>query len=248
MRINPYLNLPIVRIRRLPAATDPLQWGETGDTPVAIVVFVIALLGAALGAALAGYAIDSAQHADDRTLLYGALAVLLPCLLALLAAIAEFTRLHTVSIDTETVHWSARQLWRRFEYAAPLRDYQGLFILDRTRRLFIRNQDKSLAGRRGPLTEFVIVLRHKHSGAFDLELFRAQPSLTTLLTMHSAAANGPASVESASACAELAASYRHALQQLCEQLDKPVLIAVADKAVQEWSVDALDDWLRPPSA
>ena len=249
MRINPYLTLPIVRSRRLPPATSPLQWRETGDFLAALVVFVVAALGAVLGAALAVRAVESAQ-AIDRAALLGALALLLPCLFALLAALAEFTRVHTVSIDSATVHLGVRQLGRGFEHAEPLHDYQGLFILDRTRRLFIRNQDHPLTGRRGPVTEFVIVLRHRHSGAFDVELFRAQPSLTTLLTMHRLqdAANGRASAANASACAELAASYRHALTQLCEQLNKPALIADADKVVHEWPVDTLDNWLQPPPA
>jgi hypothetical protein len=247
MRINPLLTLPIVRTRRLPAASNPLQWRETGDLPAAIVVFVVAALGAVLGAAIAVRAVETV-HGVDRALLVSAFALLLPCLFALLAALAEFTRVRTVSIENGTVFRSDRQLGRGFEHAQPLSDYQGLFIFDRTRRLFIRNQDHPLTGRRGPVTEFIIVLRHRTSGAFDVELFRAQPSLTTLLTMHRMqdAASGRASAANASACAELAASYRHALTQLCEQLNKPALLADADKVVHEWPVSTLDHWLQAP--
>ena len=246
--MNSSFCLPIVRIRRLPPVTSALCWRETGDVPAAIVVLLVSATGALLGAA-AVYRAAIAAAEMDRALLLAALVVLSPCAFALIAAIAEFTRVHSVFIDDATVRFDIHELGRSFEHAEPLDCYQGLLVLDRTRRLFIRNQDHPLTGRRGPVTEFVIVLRHRQSRALDVELFRAQPSLQTLLSMHRMqdAASGRASAANAGACADLVASYRHALTQLCGQLDKPALIADANERIDEWPVKALDDWLQPPT-
>lgn len=246
--MNSSFCLPIVRIRRLPPATGALCWRETGDVPAAIVVLLVSATGALLGAA-AVYRAATAAAEIDRALLLAALVVLSPCAFALLAAIAELTRVHSVSIDDAAVRLDIHELGRSFGHAEPRDRYQGLLIVDRTRRLFIRNQDRPLTGRRGPVTEFVIVLRHRESRALDVELFRAQPSLETLLSMHrmQGAASGRASAANAGACVDLAASYRHALVQLCAQLDKPALIAGANNRIDEWPVEALDDWLQPPT-
>ena len=241
--------LPIVRTRRLPPAAGALHWRESGDIPATIVVSVVAVIGILLGVGAIKQA-ASAAAGMDSALLTAALVLLLPGVVALLAAIAELTRVHTVSIDDAAVHLGIRALGRRVEHSEPLHQYRGLLILDRTRRLFIRNQDRPITGRRGPVTEFVIVLRHRESRSRDVELFRAQPSLETLLTMYSMqdAASGRASAANAGACAELAASYRHAVARLCGQLDKPVLIADADHVLHEWPVQILDEWLQPPSS
>lgn len=155
-----------------------------------------------------------------------------------------------MSIDNGFVTRGYSSLGDAIRFAEPLRNYRGLQIVDRFRRLFLRNQDRPLTGRRGPITEFSIVLRHKKNRALDADLFRAQPSLQSLLTMRSVqdAARGPASAVNARACAELVAGYRQALVRLCNQLKMPVLITDAGDELHEWPVETLDEWLRPPAS
>ena len=244
------LLLPLVRTRRLPPP-GALRWRETGDIPSALVVLIVCAVGMvpAFGGA---YRAASAAAGIESTLLITALALFVSCVFAVLAAVAEFTHLTTVFIDKDTVHVRTRGFGRLSQYSEALHRYRGLFLVERTRRLFIRNQDHPITGRRAPVSEFVIVLRHgddnERGRARDIELFRAQPSLQTLLAMHSMqdAASGRASAANAAACVELASSYRQALTRLCEQLEKPVLIADAQHELQEWPLMSLDDWLQPP--
>ena len=229
--------LPIVRRCQLPPAGAALQWQEKGDIPAALVVLLVAIIGAVLGSA--GLYEAALASAVDLPLVIAALVILLPCGYAMIAAFGELRRAQTVSIDAESV--------RVGQMLEPLTNYCGLLILDRTRRAFIRNQVTPLTGRRGPVTEFVIALRHRDDRDKDVEVFRAQPSLQTLLTMHAMqdAASGRASSANANACLELVSSYRAALRQLSEQLDKPVLVIGANESMNAWRLHQLDEWMQP---
>jgi hypothetical protein len=225
-----------------------MRWRETGDVPAALAVFVVGALGAGLGGVSLMQA--ASNEGMDSALLVAAFALLAPCALAMLAAVCEFTREHVVAINGRCVSCVCSSLGRNRSFAEPLCNFRGLQIVDRSRRLYIRNQDHPLTGRRGPVTEFAIVLRHNENRTCDVELFRAQPSLESLLTMYSMqdAARGRTSAANAGACAELVAGYRQALVRLCGQLEMPVLITGAGDELHEWPVESLDEWLRPPAS
>jgi hypothetical protein len=166
-------------------------------------------------------------------------------------AIGEMLRHERVAIDAGTVRFERRGLDGVQRWEEPLANYHGLEPLDRARRYHLRNQDRPATGRRGPVSEFVVVLRHRDGAARSVELFRAQPSLATLHGMYvvrAAAGAGTRRAAQADACLQLATQYRDALASLARRLSKPALVVDADAERSAVEVDTLDAWLRPVAA
>ena len=107
----------------------------------------------------------------------------------------------------------------------------------------MRNQGLPATGRRGPVSEYVVVLRHKTDRSRDLELFRAQPALNVLRTMHVASASrGRTDVQEVERVAGL---YRDALGELCARLKKPALIETDGGDIKAVNAKTLNIWLEP---
>jgi hypothetical protein len=232
------LELPIVRPRDLPEGPDDLQWSEGPDLPSVAVVMLAGAVGGWMGMGnLAGGA-----SGDQATV--GWVFVILGSLL-IVAAVMELVRFERVSISAGKVTATRRQVMGRTAWSAPLAEFRGVAYEERGRRLFVRNQGLPATGRRGPVTEFVLVLRHQVDGERNLDLFRAQPSLSVLRNMHAVRASkgGPDVVE----CERVARGYRDALANLCSWLDKPALIDTGGGAETEVSPGDLNLWLEVDS-
>jgi hypothetical protein len=241
------LELPVVRVRRLPAPDAPLDFVEGPDWIGAVVVLIVGLGFTLLGAAGAWQAM--AAGGTGPVVAGGVL--MLVGLAGMWLAVGELLRQERVAIDDGTVRFERRGLDGAQRWEEPLASYPGLEPVDRARRYHLRNQDRPATGRRGPVSEFVVVLRHRDGAARSVELFRAQPSLATLhgmYTVRATAGIGTRRAAQADACLQLATQYRDALAALARRLSKPALVAGADAERSPVDVDSLDAWLRPAPA
>lgn len=234
------LELPIVRPLALPEQGEALRWREGPDLPAVAVVMLAGAIGGWLGMGnLAGGA-----RGEEATV---ALVFVGLGWLMITAALAELVRSVAVVIDGGEVTVTRRQLTGRRRWSEPLGEFEGVAHEDRSRRWFVRNQGLPATGRRGPVSEFVLVLRHRSDRARDVDLFRAQPALSVLRTMHAVrAGKGGADVAE---CERVARGYRDALVHLCDRLDKPALVASdGGGAARPVPAGSLDLWLEPGAA
>jgi hypothetical protein len=241
------LELPVVRVRRLPTPGARLDVVEGADWIGAVVVLVVGLGFTLLGAA--GAWRSTAEVGAGPALAGGVL--MLVGLAGIWLAVGESLRRERVSIDGASVRFERKSLDGAHSWDEPLSSYLGLEPVDRARRYHLRNQDRPATGRRGPVSEFVVVLRHRDGEARSVELFRAQPSLATLHGMYqvrAAAMAGTRRAAQADACLELAGKYRDALATLAQRLSMPVLVAGADGRRTPIDIAQLDSWLRPAPA
>jgi hypothetical protein len=220
------LRLPVVRVRRLPEARGEPWWEEGPDWPAVVVVALVGLVGAGLaGAALI---LELTGDAARAPVVAGALVLAVACVVATVLALGEGLYRERVVVRGRDLEVQRRGLGGGTRWRESLQAYAGLTVVDRQRRLFVRNQDRPPTGRRGPVTEFVVVLRHARDRARDVELFRAQPSLQTLRGMHALNTDprraGGARALAAQACEDRARSYRDALCGLSRRLGVPVLL------------------------
>jgi len=233
----PGWELPVVRARALPDLRGALVWQDGPDVLAAAVVALVGAIGVSLGVS---------SLAQDVTLVVAAAAVCLTVtgVVAVLAAVGEFLRLERIRIEHGSVSVARRGLagWRRWQ--APLADYRGLEPRDRRRRFHVRNQGRPGGSLQATVTEFVVVLRHRHDAAGDLELFRVQPSLATLRAMHAVRTAGRGGPAAGEACEQAARRYRDALASLCDALELPVLVATLDGGHEAASLEELDLWLQ----
>ena len=241
------LELPVVRVRRLPAPDAPLDYVEGPDWIGAVVVLIVGLGFTLLGAAGAWQAM--AAGGTGPVVAGGVL--MLVGLGGMWLAVGEMLRREHIAIDASSVRFERRGLDGAQRWEESLANYLGLEPVDRARRYHLRNQDRPATGRRGPVSEFVVVLRHRDGAARSVELFRAQPSLATLhgmYTVRAAAGIGTRRAAQADACLQLATQYRDALTGLAHRLSKPVLVADADGRHEPADAATLDAWLRPAPA
>jgi hypothetical protein len=77
----------------------------------------------------------------------------------------EMLRREHIAIDASTVRFERRGLDGVQRWEEPLANYPGLEALDRARRYHLRNQERPATGRCGPVSEFVVVLRHRDGAA-----------------------------------------------------------------------------------
>ncbi len=245
----PTVRLPVVRVRPLPPSGEPLLWREGPDWPAAVAVLTVAGLGLVLAVATVMSALPAAR--DGVVPIAGAVALGAVCAAALVAAAGECLHRERILVRGKEVRVERRGFPRGGAFREPLTGYAGLQCQDRRRRFFVRNQDNPPSGRRGPVTEFVVVLRHATDRTRDLELFRAQPSLETLSAMHAmsgTAVAGSRRALAADACLQRAGSYRDALQTLARQLRKPALVPAPDGGLDAVDPRRLDSWLDPGAA
>lgn len=241
------LELPVVRVRRAPAPDAPLEFVEGPDWIGAVVVFVVGLGFTMLGAAGSWQAM--AAGGTGPVVAGGVL--MLVGLAGMWLAIGEMLRHERVAIDDGAVRFERRGLDGAQRWEEPLANYLGLEPVDRVRRYHLRNQDRPATGRRGPVSEFVVVLRHRDGAARSVELFRAQPTLATLRGMYverASAAVGTRRAAQANTYLQLATQYRDALAALARRLSKPALVADSDAGRSPVDVETLDAWLRPVPA
>lgn len=237
----------MVRPRALPAGALPggalpggdgtLEWRGGPDLPAAVAVGLVAMAGAALSASVL------AAGGGGGNLAAAGLGLALS-VLALAAVAGELARDERIRVAGGAVEVSRRTLGGRSRWRESASAFEGLAPVDRRRRFFVRNAGRSATGRRGPVTEFVVVLRHARDRSRDLELFRAQPSLETLRAMHAmhAARSGSAA---AAELEQVARGYRDALVRLAGALDLPVLATGAGGAPAPARVEELGIWLEP---
>lgn len=243
------LRLPVVRVRALPG--DRARWEEGPDWPAVIAVATVGGVGAALSVAtLIG---ELAAEAPQAPVIAGAVLLAVACVAASLLAVAEAMHRERIEVHGNALEVIERGLAGSAHWREPLDAYEGLMVVDRQRRLFVRNQDRPPTGRRGPVTEFVVVLRHRADPGRDLELFRAQPSLETLRAMHALNAarserggGGGIGAEAAAACEDRARGYRDAVCELARALDVRVLVVTGDGAsLRAVEAERLGTWLEP---
>jgi len=235
-------------VRTLPPEHGEPRWEEGPDWPAVVVVAAVGMVGAAL--AVATLLRELGAEAPQATVVAGAVLLAVACLAASLLAIAESLHRERIEVRDGALDVVQRGLAGSARWREPLSSYEGLVVIDRQRRLFVRNQDRPPTGRRGPVTEFVVVLRHGADRARDVELFRAQPSLETLRAMHamnvSRAGSGEAGAR-AVACEDRARGYRDAVCRLARTLRVKVLIVAGEgQAARAVDPEALDPWMEEP--
>jgi hypothetical protein len=241
------IRLPVVRASPL-SSRDPVpSWHEGPDWVAAVAALAVSTLGLVLAGSV--FAQEYAAAQAHVSILIGALALALVCALVLVMGLGEIRYELRIRSQDGEIRVERRTLAGRCAWHEPAAAYRGLIVFDRARRLFVRNQGRPPTGRRGQVSEFVIVLRHDSDHGRDLELFRAQPSLQTLRTMHglNAAAGGSARTLAARACEERAGDYRDALVGLARDLKVPVMMGAGPDS-RPVDVEQLDIWLEPPES